>query len=122
MICLTRSVSSSAIPCSPMLNDASLVLPSYLQESARQSALSKRAQTENHSQHFSDPVAAAVSSKPTYAPDDRGEVASYLGFDERFVERGVWSRHHQGGEQAEDESFKRISDAEEEKRGEEIRT
>ncbi len=30
MICFTLSVSSSAIPCSPMLNDASLVLPSYL--------------------------------------------------------------------------------------------
>lgn len=30
MICFTLSVSSSAIPCSPMLKDASLVLPSYL--------------------------------------------------------------------------------------------
>lgn len=30
MICFTLSVSSSVIPCSPMLKDASLVLPSYL--------------------------------------------------------------------------------------------
>lgn len=30
MMCFTVSVSSSAIPCSPMLKDASLVLPSYL--------------------------------------------------------------------------------------------
>lgn len=31
MICLTLFVSSSATPCRPMLKDASLVLPSYLQ-------------------------------------------------------------------------------------------
>lgn len=32
MMCFTVSVSSSAIPCSPMLKDASLVLPSYLSD------------------------------------------------------------------------------------------
>lgn len=45
MMRLTFSVSSSAIPCSPMLNDASLVLPSYLNDILTRSANSSR-QTE----------------------------------------------------------------------------
>ncbi len=41
MICFTLSVSSSAIPCSPMLNDASLVLPSYLRKTAFQNSVNQ---------------------------------------------------------------------------------
>lgn len=44
-------------------------------------------------------------------PYDRGEVGSYLGLNESFVERGVWPRDHQRGEQAESESFKCVGDA-----------
>lgn len=47
----------------------------------------------------------------SYTPYDRREVGSYLGFDESFVEGRVWSRDHQRGQQAESESFKRVSDA-----------
>lgn len=50
-----------------------------------------------------------------YAPYNRGEVSSYLGFDESFVERGVWARDHQRGQQTESESFKCVSDAGQEK-------
>lgn len=41
MICFTLSISSSSTPCSPILNDASLVLPSYLQDATLVSILHK---------------------------------------------------------------------------------
>lgn len=53
----------------------------------------------------------AISRTVSYTPYDRREVGSYLGFDESFVEGRVWSRDHQRGQQAESESFKRVSDA-----------
>lgn len=46
-----------------------------------------------------------------YTPYDRGEVGSYLGFDESSVERRVRSRDHQWRQQAQSESFKRVCDA-----------
>lgn len=53
----------------------------------------------------------SVTTKLIDKPNHRGEVASYFGFDERFIEGGVWSRDHQGRQQAESERFERISDA-----------
>lgn len=51
------------------------------------------------------------TKKLIYKPNDGGEVTSYFGFNEGFIEGGVWSRDHQGRQQAESESFKCISDA-----------
>lgn len=104
MISFTLSVSASAMPCSPMLNDASLVLPSYLH---RTNTLKK------HSVDISRSVFTAQCGAGLllFSPDDRREVRSYLGFDESFVEGRVWSRDHQRGHQAESESFKRVCDA-----------
>lgn len=45
-----------------------------------------------------------------YTPYDGGEVCSNLGLDKSFVEGSVWSGDHQGGEQAESEAFKCVSD------------
>lgn len=106
MICLTLSVSSSAIPCSPMLNDASLVLPSYLH-----STIFELTCAFFPAQYANKPSAIKCVIKTMYEPNHRGEVTSYFGFDESFIERRVWSRDHQGRQQAESESFKCISDA-----------
>lgn len=51
-----------------------------------------------------------------YTPNDRGEVGSYLGFDESFVEGRVWTGDHQRGQQAESEAFKCVGDAAQEKK------
>lgn len=50
---------------------------------------------------------------PAHIPNNRREVCSQFGFDERFVEGRVWPRDHQRRQQAESESFKCISDAKE---------
>lgn len=55
-----------------------------------------------------------------YKPNNRGEVASYLGFYEGFVEGGVWSRDHEGRQQAESEPFESICDAEKRNRNDEL--
>ena len=119
MICFTLSVSSSAIPCRPMLNDASLVLPSYLWRGA---FLFSRRQTHTFNlfpglTREVDEAGAEMRVSNwnfesfSYTPYNRGEVASYLGFDQSFVEGRVWPRDHQLGEKAESESLKRVRDA-----------
>lgn len=109
MICFTLSVSSADIPWSPMLNEASLVLPSYLHNRTFQHTLYKYIYVINAS--YGVYTVCAISRIDSYTPYDRREVGSYLGFDESFVEGRVWSGDHQRGQQAESESFKRVSDA-----------
>lgn len=50
-------------------------------------------------------------AKFMYKPNNGGEVTSYLGFDEGFVEGRVWSRDHERRQQAQSESFEGICDA-----------
>jgi len=52
----------------------------------------------------------------THIPYDGGEVAPYLGLDERLVERGVRPGDHQRRQQAEGETLECVGDAGERKR------
>lgn len=76
----TLSVSSSAIPCSPTLKEASLVLPSYLKNTFQRSGIHTGGAL----------MTAATGPRAVHAPHHGGEVRADPGLDESLVERRVW--------------------------------